>query len=344
MKLRKLAPPGALLLCLLALLLFPQDAAQSARDALALCAQTVIPSLFPFFVLSSLLIACGASALLSALLAPLMRPLFGLSGAGAAALALGLCGGYPVGARTAAELVESGALSREEGERLLIFCNNAGPGFLLGICGGAVFASPRAGAALYLIHVASALFTGILLTRRLPPLSAPFSAGAAPHRTASLSAALPAAVQGALAGILNVCAFVVFFTVCTRLLLRALPESFAFSLPCALLIGFFELTSGVTALPPTRAGFCAAGLGRPERPLPNAQRAERFRPLRPVLSACQGSAGAPLRHFVAACAAVSVPVRAASSPVIASATSETTSATASSKRCIYTALVTAVEL
>ena len=51
-----------------------------------------------------------------------------------------------------------------------------------------------------------------------------------------------------------------FFTVCTRLLLRVLPESFAFSLPCALLIGFFELTSGVTALPPTRAGFlaCAA--------------------------------------------------------------------------------------
>ena len=211
-------------------------------------------------MLSSLLIACGASALLSALLAPLMRPLFGLSGAGAAALALGLCGGYPVGARTAAELVESGALSREEGERLLIFCNNAGPGFLLGICGGAVFASPRAGAALYLIHAASALFTGILLTRRLPPLSAPFSAGAAPRRSVSLSAALPAAVQGALAGILNVCAFVVFFTVCTRLLLRALPESFAFSLPCALLIGFFELTSGVTALPPTRAGFlaCAA--------------------------------------------------------------------------------------
>lgn len=260
MKIRDRLPLLAVLCCFSALLLLPEVSAQAARDAMLLCAQTLIPSLFPFFVLSSLLIACGASELLSALLSPLMRPLFGLSGTGAAALALGLCGGYPVGARTAAELVESGALSREEGELPLIFCNNAGPGFLLGICGGAVFASPRAGAALYLIHAASALFTGILLTRRLPPLSAPFSAGAAPRRSASLSAALPAAVQGALAGILNVCAFVVFFTVCTRLLLRALPESFAFSLPCALLIGFFELTSGVTALPPTRAGFlaCAA--------------------------------------------------------------------------------------
>ena len=92
---------------------------EAVRQGVALCGRSVIPSLFPFFVLSSLLIACGASELLSALLSPLMRPLFGLSGTGAAALALGLCGGYPVGARTAAELVENGALSQEEGERLL---------------------------------------------------------------------------------------------------------------------------------------------------------------------------------------------------------------------------------
>ena len=189
-----------------------------------------------------------------------MRPLFGLSGTGAAALGLGLCGGYPVGARTTAALAESGALSREEGERLLAFCNNAGPGFLLGICGGAVFSSPRAGAALYLIHTASALFTGMLLTRRLPPLRAEPLQAAKQRRDVSLAAAFPAAVQGALAGILNVCAFVVVFQVFTRLLLCALSTSFRASLPCALLIGFFELTSGVMALPNTRGGFlaCAA--------------------------------------------------------------------------------------
>lgn len=141
MKIRDRLPLLAVLCCFSALLLLPEVSAQAVRDAMLLCAQTLIPSLFPFFVLSSLLIACGASKLLSALLSPLMRPLFGLSGAGAAALALGLCGGYPVGARTAAELVENGALSRDEGERLLAFCNNAGPGFLLGVCGAGVFSS-----------------------------------------------------------------------------------------------------------------------------------------------------------------------------------------------------------
>ena len=119
MKIRDRLPLLAVLCCFSALLPLPEVSAQAARDAMLLCAQTLIPSLFPFFVLSSLLIACGASELLSALLSPLMRPLFGLSGTGAAALALGLCGGYPVGARTAAELVENGALSRDEGERLL---------------------------------------------------------------------------------------------------------------------------------------------------------------------------------------------------------------------------------
>lgn len=240
MKIRDRLPLLAVLCCFSALLLLPEVSAQAARDAMLLCAQTLIPSLFPFFVLSSLLIACGASELLSALLSPLMRPLFGLSGTGAAALALGLCGGYPVGARTAAELVENGALSQEEGERLLAFCNNAGPGFLLGVCGAGVFSSSRA----------------------LPPVPH----GTYPHKSAKaqhLSTAFPAAVQNALTGCLNVSAFVVFFTVLARLLLHFLPEAFASSLPCALLLGFLELTSGVLSLPCSRAGFlaCAALLG-----------------------------------------------------------------------------------
>ena len=87
MKIRDRLPLLAVLCCFSALLLLPEVSAQAARDAMLLCAQTLIPSLFPFFVLSSLLIACGASELLSALLSPLMRPLFGLSGTGAAASA-----------------------------------------------------------------------------------------------------------------------------------------------------------------------------------------------------------------------------------------------------------------
>ena len=237
------------------LLLRPDMSAQACRDALSLCAQTVVPSLFPFFVLSSLLVSGGSADAVSALLGGVMRPLFGLGGAGASALALGLLGGYPVGARTAAELYGAGALEKREAECLLGFCNNAGPGFILGICGGAVLHSPRAGLYLYLVHVASALLTGIPLCRDLPRRGAVYHKPANAANAAPFASLFSAAVRGALTGILNVCAFVALFLVLLRLLAAALPAAVSVSPLYPLLLGFVELTNGVTALSPTRGGF-----------------------------------------------------------------------------------------
>ena len=250
-----------LALALAGLLLSPDTSAQACRDALSLCAQTVFPSLFPFFVLSSLLVSGGGADALSALLGGLMRPLFGLSGTGASALALGLLGGYPVGARTVAELYGAGTLDKKEAERLLGFCNNAGPGFILGICGGAVLHSSRAGLYLYLVHAASALLTGILLCRDLPHRGATRHKPTQNANTVPFASLFSAAVRGALAGILNVCAFVVLFLVLLRLTAEALPAAVSVSPLYPLLLGFVELTNGVTALIPTRGGFvCCAVL------------------------------------------------------------------------------------
>ena len=216
-----------------ALLLFPDVSAAAAREGVALCLQTVLP-------------------------AGVMYPLFGVSGAGASALILGLLGGYPVGARTVAELYGRGEIAREEAEQLLAFCNNSGPGFFLGVCGTAVFGSARAGAYLYLIHVGAALVTGVLLRRDLGlPRRKAVSRQRAPF---DLAAALPAAVQSSFAAVGSVSAFVIFFMVLLRLLslvpaLAALPP-----LPRAALFGFVEMTNGVNALSATRTGFvlCAA--------------------------------------------------------------------------------------
>ena len=238
-----------------ALLFFPDVSAAAAREGVALCLQTVLPSLFPFFVLSSLLVQSDVPRLLSRAMAGVMYPLFGVSGAGASALILGLLGGYPVGARTVAELYGRGEIAREQ---LLAFCNNSGPGFFLGVCGTAVFGSARAGMYLYLIHVGAALVTGVLLRRDLGlPRRKAVSRQRAPF---DLAAALPAAVQSSFAAVGSVSAFVIFFMVLLRLLslvpaLAALPP-----LPRAALFGFMEMTNGVNALPATRAGFvlCAA--------------------------------------------------------------------------------------
>ena len=83
---------------------FLADAGQlrlEAAKALALCAGTVIPALFPFMAVTGLLMRLGFGQWLAPYMAGLMAPLFRLPGCAGSALLLGLVGGYPIGARTA---------------------------------------------------------------------------------------------------------------------------------------------------------------------------------------------------------------------------------------------------
>ena len=79
----------ALLIATAALVAAPGEAIAGAKDGLTLCFNVIVPSLFPFFVLSSLVVELGMSRYLGRLLEPVMAPLFRVNGSCAAALALG---------------------------------------------------------------------------------------------------------------------------------------------------------------------------------------------------------------------------------------------------------------
>ena len=223
----------------------------AAAEALSLCARSVIPALFPFLVVSSLLLSLGLGELLSPMLAGLMEPLFRVDGVGSSALLLGLVGGYPIGANTAADLYRGGRLSRPEAERLLAFCNNSNPVFLISVLGGGVFGSVRAGVWLWLIHLLSALLTGLLFRNHGGPARRQ-AGGTAAFQAVSLSAAFVAAVRESLSGMLSVCAFVTFFYV----LARPLASLGGWLGP--VLVGLTELFSLTPLLRPDRFGFILA--------------------------------------------------------------------------------------
>ena len=204
--------------------------ADAVREGLLLCAHSVIPALFPMFTAVTLAIRCG----LGTLLPPQ-----------AAALILGLVGGYPVGGRTIAELLQNGSISRQQAQRLLCCCNNAGPAFILGIAGVGVFHSTYIGWVLYLLHMASALLLAALLIR---PGQTVLSSQPPPN----LSAAFVESVCSAVTAMVNVCGFVVLFWTVLSLL-----RDFT-SLTHPLLLGAVELTNGILALPSSRSGFVMA--------------------------------------------------------------------------------------
>ena len=247
---RRILPTLGLLGVMALLLLCSADAAQAVRDALALCVQSVIPALFPFFVVSSLFIDLGCAAVLGRSLAPIMRRLFGVSGAGGTAFLLGIIGGYPVGGRTAGELYRSGQCEREECERLLAFCNNAGPSFILGIAGLGCFGSVIVGAWLYLIHVGAAVMVGLLFRSTSRQMGRPEKT-----ETPRWADALIQAVRGGAMSMVNICAFVVFFLVILRLFSRFT------GIQHGAILGIVEMTNGILRLANDRRGFIwAAGL------------------------------------------------------------------------------------
>ena len=233
----------------LLLLLQPERASDAAREGLALCAGTVIPSLFPFMAVVSMLLQLGLADSLQGFCAPFMGPLFRMRGVCALPLLTGLLGGYPAGAKTAADLYRQGRLTRREAELLLGFCDNCGPAFLLGFAGAGILGSARAGVWLYLVHVGSALLTGMVLCRLQRDRGAPLLAGRSIASPVSFPQALTSAVAGSAGTMVNICAFVVLFRVLAGLLPEGTPP---------LLAGVLEMVTGVAGLQPGREGFVSA--------------------------------------------------------------------------------------
>lgn len=236
---------AAALTALLALCFSGTAATEGARAALQLCAETILPSLFPFFVLSILLSRLGVPQRLGRRLSPLAR-LFGVSGAGLTALPVGLLGGYPMGAACVAELLEEKEIEREEAERLLLFVNNSGPAFLVGAVGAGVFGSVKTGFLLYGAHIGAAVLTGLLFSRPGAERRIVETMPGEPF-----ASAFPAAVRQAVGAVLTVCGFVVCFSVLLGLfehwglfsLLRLCSQERR-----ALVCGLFEIGSAVGAL------------------------------------------------------------------------------------------------
>lgn len=178
--------------------------AAGVRQSLAVCGNLLIPSLFPFMVLATLLPVTRAGWALSAPARWLGR-LYGAPAAAAPALLMSWVGGYPAGARALAQLVDSRQLTPTQAQRILCYCVHAGPAFLVTVVGAGIFGSAQLGLALW----GCQLVAGILVARllgRIPRSAARQSPP--PLAFPSFSTALVSSVSSAAGGMVAVCAFV----------------------------------------------------------------------------------------------------------------------------------------
>jgi sporulation integral membrane protein YlbJ len=204
------------------LLFFGRDAASGVRDGLTMCGNIIIPSLFPFLILSGFIAMSGAAEFISRPLGTVISPLFRLPGSASAAVLLSFISGYPVGAKMVRELYESGKIDRPTAERMLIFTINAGPAMIIFAVGDSMLHSSGIGWALYASHILSSVIIGAVHARFSPPCTVK----AIPERKRKSPAdAFVEATASACTSMLVICGYVLLFAAAIGILDAHFPAA-----------------------------------------------------------------------------------------------------------------------
>lgn len=219
-------------IAMVVLIFLGTDGAQAVSQGIDICLRTVVPSLFPFFVLSSLLVGNAGEW---KILAPLGW-LFRIHPGSVTILLTGLLGGYPVGAKAAAEGFRQGTLSRQEANRMLCFCSQSGPGFIFGMA-AAGFPSIRWGWRVWLVQLLSAwIVSGFI----------PAEPDVKRNSPKQKSVSFPDALRSALRITAEVCGWVILLRMMICLTVDQIG-GIPLPLKCVL-SGFLELTNGCLGL------------------------------------------------------------------------------------------------
>ncbi|WP_425517663.1 sporulation integral membrane protein YlbJ [Paenibacillus oenotherae] len=156
-------PAWTAMLIVLLLTIFPTAALEASIRGLSIWWQVLFPALFPFFVISELLLGFGIVHFIGQMLDPLMRPLFRLPGIGGFVVTMGFVSGYPVGARLTSQIWEQRLITRAEGERLVAFTTSSDPIFLIGAVAVGFFHNAALAPVLAAAHYGGALIIGLMM-------------------------------------------------------------------------------------------------------------------------------------------------------------------------------------
>lgn len=155
--------PAIFVLIAIFLVVFSRSNLDATKQGLELWAYTVVPSLFPFFVITNLLSQTKVVNIIGKILDKLMRPFFNVPGIGGFAFVMGLISGYPIGAKVVSDFRHQSLVTKDEGERLLAFTNNSGPLFIISSVGIGMFGDTKTGILLLCTHILACITVGIIL-------------------------------------------------------------------------------------------------------------------------------------------------------------------------------------
>ena len=234
---------AACALCVL-LLFESRELSDGIRRGIFLCSFSVIPAVFPFMALSVFICRSRAADFFERLFLP-FTVLLKIPKACGGVLLSALIGGYPAAAKNISDLVLKGLVDRKTAAKMLCYCVNAGPPFLISAVGAGIFKSAKIGflifGAQFLSSVIIAFFLSFFSKK-------PFETENPHIEKPSASACIVESVSAAAESCFRMCAFIIIACGITGTVEKFLPfPDFASPFLKAAFSGIFEVTAGCFA-------------------------------------------------------------------------------------------------
>ncbi len=201
-----------ILLCVISVILllkFPLLSTEGIRKGLELCAGTMIPSLFPFLVISSFAVSSGIIRLSGNTIRKIFKKALRLSPTAGMVVFFSLWSGFPVGCSMAENLLSQNKISSDEAKRIMLSSVNAGPAFVICAVGTMMLSSFRAGIIIY-TSLTSASLIIVFLTRFILPELKEKNETVTTHP--DFSEALVTAVYSASKSMFSICGWILIFS------------------------------------------------------------------------------------------------------------------------------------
>lgn len=233
---------AAFLFLFFLMLSHPAESLYYAFTGLTLWFQKMIPTLFPFMILSGMMVRMNLTEYFAAFLVPVLKPVFRTSANGIYCIFMGFLCGFPMGAKVIADLYERKKLTRQEAQYLLSFCNNIGPIYFMS------FVLPLLGFKKKLPFIIGMygipLCYGVVLSHiQKLPSSQKCLPGKEENTKNSLLLHIDDSIMSGIESITKLGGYMVLFNLLNLLPAACLPER---SLP--IVNGLLEITSGISRM------------------------------------------------------------------------------------------------
>ncbi|MFL0249893.1 sporulation integral membrane protein YlbJ [Clostridium neuense] len=242
-------------LIVLFIILSPEICFKFSINGAKLFFYNVFPYVFPFMILSNLIIYYGGVEIYSKFLGILCKPQK-LPKNTAIVLAISALCGYPLGAKYSCDLYEEGIIDFKTFERIINIASNAGPLFIVGSVGTSMLGSRHSGYILLASCYASCILMGILIPYKAPKMHIDIKKNNNIQSENNFGVSIKKSVENAIQVSIQLMGFIVFFSLLIGILKNSiLFKSIQNPIVKSLILGCIEMTNGCSIISTSQISF-----------------------------------------------------------------------------------------